>query len=68
MPFVSEHPDLPGWKFTFTETSNNVYRIDGCDTAGRSISRHGSSIEEDQLMEACIQDALEISGRGQKKG
>jgi hypothetical protein len=64
MPFVPEHPDLPGWKFSITEVSNNAYRIDGRDTAGRSISRTG--INEDELMRACIQDALEVSGHRAK--
>lgn len=63
MPFVSEHPDLPGWKFTITEVSNNVYRIDGRDANGRSISRTGSGVGQDELMQACIQDALEIFKR-----
>jgi hypothetical protein len=34
MPFMTEHPDVPGWKFTITEVSNNVYRIDGRDALG----------------------------------
>ena len=63
MPFVSEYPDLPGWKFTITEVSNNVYRIDGRGADGRSVSRVGSGVEEDQLMQACIQDALEMFAR-----
>ena len=67
MPFVSEHADLPGWKFTITEVSNNVYRVDGRDAAGRSISRTGTGVEEDSLMHACIQDALEVSGRATRK-
>jgi hypothetical protein len=66
MPFVSEHPDLRGWKFTVTEVSHGVYRADGRDAAGRSISRYGTGAEEDQLMQACIQDALEVSGRRPK--
>jgi hypothetical protein len=64
MPFVTEHPDVPGWRFTITEISNNVYRVDGRDAAGRSISRTGH--KEDELMRDCIQDAIEVSNRPPK--
>jgi len=59
MPFLSEHPDAPGWKFTITEVSNNVYRIDGRNASARSISRTSHLVDE--LMRDCIQDALEVS-------
>ena len=64
MPFMTEHPDVPGWKFTITEVSNNVYRIDGRDAAGRSVSRTSHKLGE--LIQECVTDALEVSSRRPK--
>jgi len=30
-------PNLPGWRFTLTETSMGVYRAEGRHTDGRSV-------------------------------
>ena len=57
---MTENPDAPGWKFEITELSANVYRIDGRDDAGRTISRTGHN--EATLMQDCVRDALELSG------
>ena len=37
-------PNLPGWRFTLTETSMGVYRAEGHHTDGRSVSRTGHDL------------------------
>ena len=38
-------PTLPGWRFSLTETSANVYRAEGRHIDGRSVSRIGTEGE-----------------------
>ncbi|MGJ4883013.1 hypothetical protein [Bradyrhizobium sp. HKCCYLRH1065] len=37
-------PELPGWRFTLTETSFGVYRAEGFHDDGRSVSRLGHDL------------------------
>jgi hypothetical protein len=53
---------LEGWFFRTTEISPNVYRVEGIDTQGRSVSCVGTEMELDQLIKRCVRDAQEISG------
>ena len=46
---------LPGWYFRVTETSNNVWLVEGCDAWGRRVSRQG--IDLDELFAECIERA-----------
>ena len=52
---------LEGWNFRISEISMGAYRIEGVDSAGRSVSRVGSEAELDNVLKACVKDAQEIS-------
>jgi hypothetical protein len=43
-----------GFRLTITETSNNVYQIDLLDTQLRSVSNHGTDLDE--MVEKAIED------------
>jgi len=51
---------LSGWVFTVDEISPNVYRIQGVDPHGRSVSRVGSEVELEEVIKKCLCDAAEI--------
>jgi hypothetical protein len=51
-----------GWRFRVDEISANVYKVEGSDGRGRSVSRTGT--DPDRLIEACEADAREIGGGG----
>ena len=53
--------ELPDWEFEVEETSANVFKVIGTDTAGRSVERVG--FDPDALLEEAKQDALEIVER-----
>ena len=48
-----------GWYFRVTETSNNVWLVEGSDVYGRRVSRQG--IEIDPLLAECEADAGKIN-------
>jgi len=37
-------PDMRGWRFSVTETSMSVYRVEGLHADGRSVSRVGHDL------------------------
>jgi hypothetical protein len=49
-----------GWFFRVIEISPNIYRVEGIDRFGRSVSRTGTEIELDSLLKLCAQDAQQI--------
>lgn len=58
---LDEYPiegKLTNWYFRITETSNNVWRVDGCDVWGRCVSRTG--VDPEALLCACVGDATQI--------
>lgn len=50
---------LPDWYFRIIETSNDAWRVEGCDIWGRQVSRSGADPEE--LLSQCVRDAAEIA-------
>jgi hypothetical protein len=56
-------PMLPGWRFSLTETSANVYRAEGHHIDGRSVSRMGSEVELAALIRDTVEDARNLSER-----
>jgi hypothetical protein len=56
-------PTLPGWRFSLTETSANVYRAEGRHTDGRSVSRMGSEAELAALIRDTVEDARNLPER-----
>ena len=53
-------PEIPGWRFTLTETSFCVYRADGFHDDGRSVSRMGTDAELGDLIRDTVEDALSL--------
>ena len=51
-------PELPGWRFTLTETSNGVYRAEGFHDDGRSVSRMGHDLPA--LIRETVEDAQSL--------
>jgi len=49
----------PGWRFRITETSNDVWLIEGSDAFGRQVRRDGGDF--DRLMAECEADARQIN-------
>jgi hypothetical protein len=49
----------PGWRFRATETSMNVYLIEGRDSGGRLVSRQGHRY--DDLFNEVVADAVALS-------
>lgn len=57
-----ERIPLPkGFRLTITETSNNVYQIDLLDSQFRSVSNHGTDL--DDMVEKAIDDLIEMRNR-----
>jgi hypothetical protein len=54
-------PDLPGWRFSLTETSMCVYRAEGYHMDGRSVSRVGHDLPA--LIKETVEDALNLPER-----
>ena len=50
---------LEGWFFRVCEVSYGVYRVEGTDRWGRTVSRIGEKPKE--LISACVNDAREIA-------
>lgn len=57
--------ELPDWNFEIRETSANVYKVVGIDSAGRSVERQGTDPET--LLEEAKKDAHIIMVRGRKQ-
>jgi hypothetical protein len=53
-----EHKDAPGWQFSLKEVSAGVWRIDGQDASGRSVSRTGT--DDAALLRQGIEDARSL--------
>ena len=53
---------LAGWAFEVEEVSAGVYRVDGQDEAGRSVSRTGT--DQWAVLDACERDARSMTGSG----
>ena len=51
----------PGWFYSVSETSANVWLVEGSDAFGRRVSRRGSEVE--QLLAACESDARNINDK-----
>jgi hypothetical protein len=51
--------ELPDWTFEVQETSANVYKVTGFDSAGRSVTRQG--LDPETLLLEAKKDALEVS-------
>jgi len=57
-----ESISLPqGFRLTITETSNNVYQIDLVDSQLRSVSNHGTDL--DDMVEKAIEDLIKMRKR-----
>jgi hypothetical protein len=54
-------PDLPGWRFSLTETSMCVYRAEGHHIDGRSVSRTGHDLPA--LVRQAVEDARNLPER-----
>ncbi len=50
---------LEGWSFTITEVSSNIYKIDGIDKNGHTVSNYG--IDPIKVLDKCLKDAKRIS-------
>jgi hypothetical protein len=55
--------NIQGWYFRKREISMNYWCVEGIDLFGREVSRTGSELELDNLLEQCKKDAEEISSR-----
>lgn len=51
--------ELPDWTFEVQETSANVYKVTGTDSAGRSVERQG--LDPEVLLQDAKRDAIEMS-------
>jgi hypothetical protein len=58
---------IDGWYFRAIEISPNIYRVEGIDRFGRSVSRTGTEIELDNLLKLCAQDAQQIKNSLESK-
>jgi hypothetical protein len=54
-------PELPGWRFSLTETSMCVYRAEGHHIDGRSVSRIGHDLPT--LIRETVEDARNLAER-----
>lgn len=50
--------NLPGWRFSLTETSMRVYRAEGYHVDGRSVSRVGHDLPP--LIKETVKDAQNL--------
>ncbi len=49
----------PGWYFRVTETSSNVWLVEGTDAFGRTVGHQG--LDPDELLARCEADAAGIN-------
>ena len=54
---------LPNWYFRVTETSNNVWLVEGSDVWGRTVSRQGHN--QDELLAQCVKEAAAATLRAE---
>lgn len=54
--------ELPDWNFDVQETSANVYKVTGSDSAGRRVERQG--LDPDELLRKAKEDAIRITHAG----
>jgi hypothetical protein len=54
-------PEIPGWRFTLTETSFGAYRAEGLHDDGRSVTRMGHDLPT--LIRETAEDARNLSER-----
>lgn len=52
---------LEGWSFTVNEVSSNVYKVDGIDKNGHTVSNYGT--DPVQVLAKSLMDAKRISQR-----
>ena len=52
---------VDGWHFLVDEINNSVYRVEGIDLNGRTVSREGS--DPAFLLEKCAQDAEQLKSK-----
>jgi hypothetical protein len=57
---------LPGWRFTVEEVTNDYWRVDGFYNDGRSVSRGGFNI--DAFQRECIEDANTLAEKRPAQG
>jgi hypothetical protein len=57
--FPIEDAKAPGWYFRTEEVSNCVWKVEGEDAYGRSVSRTGHP-NPDVILQECVLDALWI--------
>jgi hypothetical protein len=53
--------ETPSWEYEVQEVSAGVYRVRATDAAGRAVEFTGE--DPDLLIEACVREAVAISGR-----
>jgi hypothetical protein len=58
-------PEMPGWRFSLTETSFGVYRAEGFHADGRSVSRTGHDLPA--LIKETAEDARNLRGKRKAK-
>lgn len=51
--------ELPNWTFEVDETSANVYRVVGSDSAGRTVERQG--LDPEALLKQVKADAVGLT-------
>ena len=56
-----------GWFFRSVERIPNLYRVEGIDRFGRSVSRTGAEMDSDSLLKLCAQDAQQIKNSVEPK-
>ena len=58
-----EFNELPGWSFRIDEVSPGVYRVVGCDLAGRTVEATGPRLKVQ--IEKCLQAASQMMADSQ---
>jgi hypothetical protein len=58
-------PEIPGWRFTLTETSFGVYRVEGFHDDCRSVSRQGHNLPV--LINETTDDARNLTEKAKTK-
>jgi hypothetical protein len=58
-------PEIPGWRFTLTETSFGVYRAEGFHDDGRSVSHFGQDLQS--LIKETADDARTLPDKRKTK-
>lgn len=54
-----KYEELPAWTFDVRETSANVCKVTGTDSAGRSFERQG--LDPEALLEEAKADAIQMT-------